>query len=64
MELLFRNKNWTAKFCMKVSVKNIYNLTENEADRLNEILSMNDGYTWEPVRTGYAHDNKLPLIPA
>ena len=27
-----------------------------------EVLAFNEGYKWEPVRTGFAYANKLPLI--
>lgn len=64
MEILFTNKRGTAKFCMKVSVENIFQLTNGEHDALKEILSLNDGYGWKPVKTGYAHEHKLPLIGA
>lgn len=64
MEILFRNKQNTAKLCMKVSGENIHHLKEYEIKTLNEILSLNDGYKWELVRTGFAYDNKLPLIGA
>lgn len=64
MEILFRNKRNTAKLCMKVSCKNLHNLTNYEVDKLHEILSLNEGYRWEPVRTGFAYENNLPLIGA
>ena len=62
MEILFRNKRHTAKLCMKVSCENIYNLKDYEVAKLKEMLSLNEGYRWEPVRTGFAYDNNLPLI--
>ena len=62
MELLFRNKRRTAKLCMKVNCENIYHLSDTEINKLNEILDLNNGYSWEPVRTGFACENKLPLI--
>lgn len=64
MEILFRNKHNTAKLCMKVSCENIHSFTDYEVYRLNEILSLNEGYKWEPVKTGYAYDHNLPLIRA
>lgn len=64
MEILFRNKRRTAKLCMKVKGENIYTLENYEIDKLKEILSLNEGYRWEPVRTGFAYDNNLPLIRA
>jgi len=64
MEILFRNKHNTAKLCMKVSCENIHSFTDYEVYRLNEILSLNKGYKWEPVRTGFAYENNLPLIGA
>ncbi len=64
MELLFTNRNNTRKFCIKVSGESIQELTENEIARLNEILEINDGFKWIPVRAGFAKSNKLPLIPA
>jgi hypothetical protein len=62
MEILFRNKRGTAKLCMRASTENIWDIPEAEVNRLNDILSLNEGYTWIPVRTGFAKDNKLPLI--
>lgn len=64
MEILFRNKRGTAKLCVKASCENIHNFKDYEVDKLNEILSLNEGYKWEPVRTGFALDNNLPLIGA
>ena len=64
MEILFRNKRNTAKLCMKVSCSHLSNLTNYEVDKLQEILSLNEGYRWEPVRTGFAYENNLPLIGA
>ena len=64
MEILFRNKRNTAKLCMKVSCESIHNFKDYEVDKLNEILSLNEGYKWEPVKTGFAYENKLPLIGA
>ena len=64
MEILFRNKRNTAKLCMKVKGENIQTLENYENNKLNEILSLNEGYKWEPVRTGFAYDNNLPLIGA
>ncbi len=66
MEILFRNKRNTAKLCMKVSedVTTIRDLKAYELNKLNETLSLNEGYKWEPVRTGFAYDNNLPLIGA
>lgn len=64
MEILFRNKHNTAKLCMKTKGENIHTLEDYEIDKLNEILSLNEGYKWEPVRTGFAYENKLPLIGA
>lgn len=64
MEILFRNKRNTAKLCVKVSCKNIHSFKDYEVDKLKEILSLNEGYKWEPVRTGFAYENNLPLIRA
>lgn len=64
MEILFRNERNTAKLCVKVSCENIHSFKDYEVDKLNEILSLNEGYKWEPVRTGYAYDHNLPLIGA
>lgn len=64
MEILFRNKRNTAKLCMKVSCENIHSLKDYEVDKLKDILSLNEGYKWEPVRTGFAYENNLPLIRA
>ena len=69
MEILFRNRRRTAKLCMKVSCaderhQDIWHLRDYEVDKLKEILSLNEGYKWEPVRTGYAYENNLPLIRA
>jgi hypothetical protein len=64
MEILFRNKRNTAKFCMLVKGESIWTLKEYEQKKLNEILAMNEGYKWEPVRTGFAYENNLPLIGA
>ena len=69
MEILFRNKRNTAKLCMKVSCvdeghQDIWHLRDYEVDKLKEILSLNEGYKWEPVRTGFAYENNLPLIGA
>ena len=64
MEILFRNKRRTAKLCMKVSCDDVWHFNENELDMLKGIIAMNEGYTWEPVRTGFARDNNLPLIGA
>ena len=64
MEILFRNKRNTAKLCMKVSCNNINCLKDSEINKLEKILSMNEGYTWQPVRDGFAYDNKLLLIEA
>ena len=64
MEILFRNKRGTAKLYVKVSCENVYSIKDYEVDKLNEILYLNEGYKWEPVRTGFAHDNNLPLIGA
>lgn len=64
MEILFRNKRNTAKFCMKVKGENIHALEDYEINKLTEILSLNEGYKWEPVKTGFAYKNKLPLIGA
>lgn len=64
MEILFRNKRNTAKLCVKVSCENIHSFKDYEVDKLNEILSLNEGYKWEPVRTGFAYENNLPLIRA
>jgi hypothetical protein len=47
---------------MKAKGENIHTLEDYEINKLNEILSLNEGYKWEPVRTGFAYDNKLPLI--
>ena len=62
MEILFRNKRRTAKLCMKVKGDSICDLKDFEINKLNEILSLNEGYVWEPVRDGFAHSNNLPLI--
>lgn len=62
MELLFCNKTGTAKLCMRASTENIWTIPEAEVNRLKDILSLNEGYTWKPVRTGFAKENKLPLI--
>lgn len=62
MELLFRNKRRTAKLCLKVSCNNIWHLNENEVNKITEIIDMNEGYTWEPVKDGFAYAEKLPLI--
>ena len=62
MEILFRNKRNTPKLCMKVSCDNIWHLKDYEIDKLNKILSLNEGYKWEPVKKGFAYDNNLPLI--
>jgi hypothetical protein len=64
MEILFRNKRNTTKLCMKIRGENIHTLEDYEIDTLKEILSLNEGYKWEPVRTGFAYDNNLPLIGA
>lgn len=64
MEILFRNKRNTAKLCMKVRGENICTLEYYETIKINEILSLNEGYKCEPVRTGFAYDNNLPLIGA
>ena len=64
MEILFRNKRNTAKLCIKVKGENIHTLENYEINKLNEILSLNEGYKWEPVRTGFAYDNNLPLTGA
>lgn len=62
MEILFRNKRNTAKLCMSVQGESIVTLKEYEVQKINEILAFNEGYKWEPVRTGFAYDNNLPLI--
>lgn len=62
MEILFRNKRRTAKLCMKINGDNICDLKDFEIKKLNEILSLNKGYVWEPVRDGFAYSNNLPLI--
>jgi hypothetical protein len=64
MEILFRNKRNTAKLCMKVSCEDIWHFKDYELNKLNETLSLNKGYKWEPVRTGFAYNNNLPLIGA
>ncbi len=64
MEILFTNKRGTAKLCMKVSGEDVWKLKDYEVLKLNEILHLNDDYKWKPVRTGFAYDNKLPLIGA
>ena len=64
MEILFRNKRGTAKLCMKCKGENIWKLESYEQDALTEILCLNAGYKWEPVRTGFAYENNLPLIGA
>jgi hypothetical protein len=62
MEILFRNKRGTAKLCMKLSCESVYCVKDYEVDKLIEILYLNEGYKWEPVRTGFAYENNLPLI--
>lgn len=64
MEILFRNRRKTAKLCMRMSSGDVSHFEDHELVRLKEILSLNKGYTWEPVRDGFAHDNNLPLIGA
>lgn len=64
MEILFRNKRNTAKLCMSVQSESIVTLKEYEVQKINEILAFNEGYKWEPVRTGFAYENNLPLIGA
>lgn len=64
MEILFRNKRGTAKLCMKVGCVNVFELKEYEIKKLNGILEINEGYKWEPVKTGFAEENNLPLIGA
>ena len=64
MEILFRNKRNTAKLCMMCKGENVLRLEDYEVDSIREILSFNEGYKWEPVRTGFAYDNNLPLVRA
>lgn len=64
MEVLFRNKRGTAKLCMKVSCNSVWHLNDREVNKITEIIDMNKGYTWEPVRDGFAHTEKLSLIKA
>lgn len=62
MELLFRNKNKTCKFCVKTDAKSIYDLNKKELRFIRNTIQMNDGYCWEPVSTGFAAISNLPLL--
>lgn len=64
MEILFRNKRGTAKLCMAVSCNSVWHLNDREVNKITEVTTVNKGYTWEPVRDGFAHTEKLPLIMA
>lgn len=64
IEILFRNWLGTRKMCMESPAGNINGISEREHLALREILEKNPGYTWEPVRQGYAEANRLPLVPS
>lgn len=62
MEILFRNKNNVCKFCLKTKADNIYELSKKECLFINDTVALNAGFRWEPVATGFAAANKLPLL--
>ena len=62
MEILFRNKSNVCKFCLKTKADNIYELSEKEYLFINNTVTLNTGFMWEPVATGFAAASKLPLL--
>ena len=64
MEIIFCNKNKTEKLCLKTSAADIYSLSKKEVKLLENVLLLNEGYSWLPKNDGYNLKKQLPVIKA
>lgn len=62
MELLFKNKNRTCKFCVQTDAESIYDLNKKELRFIRNTIELNKDYGWEPVATGFAAVSGIPLL--